>query len=290
LNNTGGFYQYRNAIGENGSRTWMGDNAWLLIAINHYHEVTGNGKYETMATELELWLRSLQNIDGSLSGGYNEDGTEIPKVTEGMITAFNAVPGYDDFHKGILSFVKTERWSVEDEILIAWPENLEYQNALDLHSLGFMIFEDFPEAALTKSEIFLNTQELTLSGVEITGYCFDEDRDVIWLEGTAQMAVAFSDNGNQAQTQNLLTNIEKAFITSSTISESKGLPYASNYGTTYGADQLWDHADITPAISSTVWYLFAKANFNPLKLGREKNIPNEDKFWSPSRTSETALD
>lgn len=279
LNGSGGFYQFRDSNGENGSRTWAGDNAWLLIAINHYHEATGNQKYYHMADALENWIRSLQDEDGGLWGGINEDGTQIPKVTEGIITAFNAINGYDDFHKKILSYLQSQRWNADEQYLLAWPENPEYVNALDVHSLGFMIFQDFPQATLAKSEMFRNTQELTLTGEMITGYCFDTDNDVVWLEGTAQMAIAFQVGGYTSDSAELLTNLEKTFISSTTLPDAKGIPYTSNFGTAYGSYQLWDHADLTPALSSTIWYLFAENEFNPLELGRNKNIPEEDQFW-----------
>jgi len=277
--NSGGFYQFRNGAGENGSRTWMGDNAWLLIAINHYHEASGNQKYVAMDIALTNWLRSLQDTDGGLKGGFNEDGTEIPKVTEGILTAFNAVKGYDDFHKNILLYLKTARWNSEENILIAWPENSSYNYALDLHSLSYGILENFPETTLEMANRYKNTQIATVTGNELTGYCFDDDKDVIWLEGTAQMSVAYKHAGNILKANELLLELEKTFISSTLTSGAAGLPYTSNPGTTFGSNLLWDHADITPALSSTAWYLFAKQGYNPFELGKAKNIPEADKFW-----------
>lgn len=276
---SGGFYQFRNSTGENGSRTWMGDNAWLLIAINHYHAATGNQKYLEMDIALTNWLRSLQDTDGSLKGGFNEDGTAIPKVTEGILTAFNAVKGYDDFHKNILLYLEEARWSAEENALVAWPENIAYNHALDLHSLGFSILKDFPVATLEHANRYKNTQVATVTGKEVTGYCFDDDKDVIWVEGTAQMSVAYNHAGNTSQANELLLELEKTFITSTLADASAGLPYTSNHGSTYGSSILWDHADITPALSSTAWYLFAKLNFNPFELGNDKNILEAEKFW-----------
>lgn len=276
---SGGFYQFRNGNGENGSRTWMGDNAWLLIAINHYHDSTGNQKYSEMANGLTSWLRSLQDTDGGLKGGYNEDGTAIPKVTEGILTAFNAVKGYDDFHKNILLYLQETRWNSQENVLVAWPENAAYNYALDLHSLSFAILKDFPETALENANRYENTQIATVTGQELTGYCFDEDKDVIWLEGTAQMAVAYTFAGNVSKANNLILELEKTFINSAMMESSAGLPYTSNHGTTFGSNTLWNHADIAPALSSTVWYFFAKNNFNPFELGKKIDLPQEDQFW-----------
>ena len=279
VNGTGGFYQFRNKKGENGNRTWIGDNAWLLIALNHYHDATENQKYQFLATELEKWLRFLQDTDGGIWGGYKENGERIHKVTEGIITAFNAVKGYDNFHKNILGYLKENRWSTNEKLLVAWPENPAYYFAMDLHPLGYGVFEDYPENSLEQANKYLNTQTATLTGKQVTGYCFDEDKDVIWLEGNGQMAVAYAMAKNVVQKEVILKEIEKTLIKSTIHENSEGIPYATNLGTGFGTSLLWDHASITPAISATAWYIFAKMSFNPLEIGRLKNIPEKDKFW-----------
>jgi len=285
LSTDGGFYQFRDGNGENGNRTWMGDNAWLLIALNKYHAVAGNEKYKTMAQGIEQWLRGLQDTDGGLWGGKNEDGTVIPKVTEGMITAFKAVQGYDDFHKNILIFLKENRWDSTNEILWAWPENPAYNHALDLHSLGSLIFEDYAPQNLFQADRYYTTQISTVNGSEISGYCFDEDKDVVWLEGTAQMAVAHKISGNDFFANELIFELEKSFINSPSISDSKGIPYTCNHGTSYGTNLLWNHAYLTPALSATAWYIFAKIGFNPLETGEQKEIPVLESFWITETTS-----
>lgn len=278
--NNGGFFQLRNSDGSNGRRTWLGDNAWLLIALNNYHSITGNTKYSEMSELLENWLRSLQDEDGGLWGGYNEDGTQIHKITEGIVTAFNAVKGYDDFHKGILNYLKQERWNLNDRLLVAWPENEAHYYAMDLHSLGYLIFENFPKEVLTKAERYKNTQVASFNGEIISGYCFDEDKDVIWLEGSAQMALAFKEANLANEANSILQELQKAQMNNSTDANSLGIPYATNAGTSYGASLLWEDAPNTPALSSSIWYLFNKLDYNPLDLGKQKNIPVEDRFWN----------
>jgi hypothetical protein len=280
VQNNGGFYQLRNSDGSNGRRTWMGDNAWLLIALNNYYQKTGNNKYAPLAQLLENWIRSLQDEDGGLWGGFREDGTQIHKITEGIITAFNAVAGYDDFHKGILNYLKQERWNTNDKLLVAWPENETHYYAMDLHSLGYLIFKNFPEEVLIKAERYKNTQVTSYNGKEITGYCFDEDKDVIWLEGTAQMALAFKEANMANEANGILQQLKNAQMNNSAQLNSLGLPYATNEGTSYGSSLLWENASSTPAISSSIWYLFNVLNFSPLDLGRQKNIPTEDMFWN----------
>ncbi|WP_019670634.1 hypothetical protein [Eudoraea adriatica] len=278
--NGGGFFQFRDTTGNNGNTIWLGDNAWLLIALNNYKEKTGNNSYNELSKLLENWIRSLQDEDGGLWGGFRENGQKIHKITEGIITAFNAIEGYDDFHSGILAYLKQERWDLNDRLLVAWPENEVHYYAMDLHSLGYLIFENFPKEVLSKAERYKNTQVASFNGETISGYCFDEDKDVIWLEGTAQMAVAFNSANMVSEANSTLQELQKAQMKNSSWDGAMGIPYATNEGTSYGSSLLWDEAPITPAISSSIWYLFSVLSFNPLDFGRQKNIPAEDMFWN----------
>lgn len=275
----GGLYQTRTTTGEEAQTLWMGDNAWLLISINHYKKAYGSTKYDVLGAGLEKWLRSLQEEDGGLIGGKRANGKEMPKITEGIITAFNAVGGYDDFHRNILKFLKHNRWDSENSLLLAWPENPAYAYSMDVHSLSSVIFPDMSENALDEADRFLNQQEMTTTGVLINGYGFDEDKDVVWLEGTSQMAAAFNDANRPELAKNLIEELDKSIVTASIASNTKGLPYATNPGSSYGKEALWHHAHTKPALSASIWYVFAKTNFNPLALAKDKMMPEEDKFW-----------
>lgn len=276
----GGFSQFRDGNGVPSNHRWMGDNAWLLIAINNYKLMTGSNRYDHLAGEIAQWLMKLQDTDGGLFAGYDADGQLLNyKVTEGNIDAFNAIDGYNDFHKNLLTYLRLSRWVPSDKNLASWPGNPQYLYALDLHSWSYAIFPDYPYSALTTADRFLNTQTATISGNIITGYCFDEDQDVVWPEGMGQMALAFHLAKQQSLAVYYLNEMEKVLIESATFSESKGFPYAANMGTTYGADELWEGADLNIALSGGAWYLFAKFGFNPFEVGRNKEIPIEDQFW-----------
>ena len=278
----GGFAQIRTIQGipvDNQPRRWLGDNAWLLIAINNYHYQAGNNKYRKLARALSNWIISLQDVDGGLWGGYHADGTHIPKITEGNIDAFNAINGYTEFHQKLLNNLEKVRWDSKDELLIAWADNPPYKYALDLHPWSYCTFEDFPEAVLTKAGRYLNTQLSTVSKERVTGYCFDEDKDVVWLEGTGQMAVAFLKAGKELEAKNCISEMKKSIIESQLFPGCQGLPYTTNFASSYADDVLWEGVDTTPAVSSTAWYLFALGNFDPFELGYHKNIPTADKFW-----------
>jgi len=278
----GGFAQMRTIQGspvDNQPRRWLGDNAWLLIAINNYHQRANNDKYHKLARALSRWIISLQDTDGGLWGGFHANGNRISKIAEGNIDAFNAIAGYTEFHQKLLNHFARVRWDSTDQLLIAWAENPAYKYALDLHPWGYCTFEDFPEAVLTKADRYLNTQLSTVSKELVTGYCFDEDKDVVWLEGTGQMTVAFLKAGDEWKAQKFMAEMEKATIESQLFPGCKGLPYTTNFGSSYADDVLWKGVDTSPAISSTAWYLFALNHFDPFELGYFKKIPDADKFW-----------
>ena len=129
LTGTKGFYQFRDRYGNQFGNRWLGDNAWLLLALNHYKFLTGSIKYNALNAAMEAWIRSLQDTDGGISGGYDANGVRTGKVTEGNIDAFAAVPGYDNFHVNLLSFLKNQRWNTTDKLLVSWPENPPYYYA-----------------------------------------------------------------------------------------------------------------------------------------------------------------
>jgi cellulose synthase operon protein B len=280
----GGFAQFRDRKGglpAEGPHRWMGDNAWLLLAVNNYHAMTGSDKYKRLAAALETWLRSLQDGDGGLWGGYDRSGTHIPKITEGMIDAFNAVPGYDAFHSSLLHFLKTSRWDAADRMLISWPSppHPNYKYALDMCSWGFCSFPDFPVSVLEQADRFLTVKTSAVTGLPVTGYCLDEDRDNVFLEGTGQMAVAFATAGNEVKAGFFLKELEKGMAVSAAHAGLKGLPYTTNGGTTYASTPLWEGAEKLICVSSSAWYLFGRMKFDPFAVGRNKRIPAGDKFW-----------
>ena len=280
LSGNGGFSQFRDRNGIPTGHRWMGDNAWLLIALNNYKSLTNSKKYDALAAGLRDWLLGLQDADGGLFAGYGADGNLLAyKVTEGNIDAFNAVEGYSDFHRDLLGFLERARWDDADKNLLAWPENPPYKHALDCHSWSFCIFEDYPLSTLSAADRFLNTQTATATNQTLTGYDFDEDREVVWPEGTGQMALAYALAGQQAQAESILRELEKALVGSPAWFQASGFPYAANMGSAYGDGPLWSGADTNIALSGGAWYIFALHAFNPFAVERVKDMPRADMFW-----------
>ena len=275
----GGFCQFRDLNGIPTGNHWLGDNAWLLLALDNYVAVTGSTKYNTLIQQMNTWIRSLQDTDGGIWGGYDASNVQIGKITEGNMDAFIAVTGYDNFHSNLLSYLKSQRWDAVNKCFISWPGNTQYYYALDNFSWGFGIFPNCPAKLLTQANMFRTTQTATVTGNSITGYCFDIDKDDIWLEGTGEMVVAYQIAGNTLQANYYISQMEKAIINSSVGSNLIGIPYVTNLATGYGGGMLWQGANTQPYLSSVAWYLFGKHQFDPFKACRSKNIPAASMFW-----------
>lgn len=275
----GGFTQFRDLNGNPSGNHWMGDNAWLLLALDNYVAKTGSIKYNSLILQINNWIRSLQDTDGGIWGGYDASNVQIGKITEGNMDAFVAVSGYDNFHINLLSYFKNQRWDATSKCFISWPGNSQYYYALDNFSWGFGIFPNCPASLLTQANMFRTTQTATANGNAITGYCFDIDKDDVWLEGTGEMVVAYQIAGNTIQANYYLSQMEKAIIPSTAGTNLIGIPYATNLATGYGGGLLWQGANTQPYLSSVSWYLFGKHQFDPFKVGRNKNIPSSSMFW-----------
>ncbi len=278
---SGGFAQFRYKNGTPiDKHQWMGDNAWLLIALNNYKHKTGSVKYDRLAAELGSWLIGLRNEEGGLYGGYDGTNRINLLVTEGIIDAFNAVPGYTDFHKKILQFLEKERWDInKSSLTTGW---IQYNYALDLHPWSYCIFDGFPTATLNETEMYIVTKTVEVSGNKVTGYCFDLDKDNIWFEGVGEMVVAFNEAKLNDKASFYLNELEKAMVKSTVYNGASGIPYASNGNSTrYGDGVLYEPEYTEPFVSSNAWYLFGVKKFNPFGIERSKMIPEVDKFWNP---------
>jgi hypothetical protein len=280
LSDVGGFSQFRDRDGVPSNHRWMGDNAWLLVALNNYKEITGSSRYDILSAGISSWLRNLQDTDGGLFAGYDADNALLNyKVTEGNIDAFSAVVGYDNFHGDLLNFLGNNRWDDADNNLMAWPDNQDYRYAIDNQTWAFCVFVGYPHSAIYSADRFASSQIATVNGIRLSGFDIDEDKDTVFIEGTGQMALTLRLIGEEVESNYYMAELEKVLIASPSYDNASGFPYASNIGTGFGDTPLWTGADTEIAISGGAWYLFAKNNFNPFAVGRNKEIPLVDIFW-----------
>jgi hypothetical protein len=115
--------------------------------------------------------------------------------------------------------------------------------------------------------------EICDSGCGFHGFDFNDDRDGVWYEGTAQMAVAYQIAGDSARAEELLQTLrlvqERAEGT-----DGKGIVAACHDSISTGFGWVyysWPH------VGATAWYIFAETRFNPYwGISTDEQIPYQD--------------
>ena len=92
------------------------------------------------------------------------------------------------------------------------------------------------------------------------GFDFNDDRDGVWFEGTAQMAVAYAFAGVDSRVDQLRATLQAAQQIPPPFGDGLGVPAASHDGVTSGFSfKLY----LRPHVGATAWNLFAQMEFNP---------------------------
>ncbi len=289
----GKFIGFSDAYRKDGrwGETWAaGPNAWMLIAINHYTYVSKDTRYSDLAETLVEWLMSLQSIEGGVIGGYYGNGEPMTWISVehnldsyaafrdlGVLTGDMRCLGVA---KEIKFWMENAAWNKEQNRFNMGRDNPNFatdQSSWAVLALG-SAYGPTLDFAIDKS---LTKKMYKVNGVEIEGFDFGStyekshypDKDSIWLEGTAQMALAFDRAGRKEESAHFLSELDKALTASSVHKNASALPYATNEGTTaYGS---WVMQDRPLCISSTCWYIFAKEDFNPFSMGQDEERANK---------------
>lgn len=256
----GGFPQfYDAATGKThaDSDRWMGDNCWLLIALNHYAARTGSDRYRAMAGEIADWLVGLQDADGGIWAGFNKDGPMKAKSTEGNLDAVAALTSRPEAR------AKIERWLWERMWI---PEEGRFRMgstdpnpALDTSSWGVLALGQRAWPSMEFAERTLRVEKRSdANGKLITGFTDFVGKDRIWLEGTGEMACAYRVSGRERDALFYIGELEKALVPSAAHPGTMSIPCHTN-------DPSWDGGATKGFVPSVCWYLFAKWNFNPMQ-------------------------
>lgn len=92
-----------------------------------------------------------------------------------------------------------------------------------------------------------------------SGFDFNEDRDGVWFEGTAHMAVALAMAGQEAKAESLRQELRRA-QSQPPFGDGEGLAAASHEGVTSGFGFLLFRR---LHVGATAWNVFAQLRFNP---------------------------
>ena len=257
----GGFHQMwnpREGIAYTDTDRWIGDNAWLLIALNHYLWKTGSDRYETMRRGVAEWLVSLQDADGGVLSGYTQDGPMGAKSTEGNLDCYAALWEYPPVRERIKSWLTNDMW-VEADQRFRMGSTVTV-SALDGSSWSVAALGDAFSPSLRYAEKdFLRSDTCVATGNTIIGFSDFIDKERVWFEGTGQMVVAYQVAGKPNEANRFLTSMKKGIIRSGGFPGTVGLPC-------FSSQPDWEGSTERVFVPSQAWFLFGCWGFNPLAV------------------------
>lgn len=235
-----------------------GPTLFVVLASAQYKKATAGNEFDAMANKALDWVIKLQQSDGGINGGIEEDGKATWCSTEHN----------EDAYAAFILWGRTEQAESIKMFLIKspnpWNKNkmrwdVGRDDARDycdvqpwgLQSLG--VNSDSIKALEYNYNHLLC--KITKDGITVEGFDFDWDKSDVWLEGTGEMAAAYFTAGNILLGNKFTGEIIK-FQKS-----NGGVPYSMLGGDTHDE---WNMPDVE-AISSTAWLIFAVAHYNPFK-------------------------
>lgn len=265
------WYEEREHVGSS-----TGNLAWVIIALLHYYETWGGSKYLEAATELGDWIQS-HTIDTRGAGGYTggyvgwepSPDKQLWKSTEHNLDLYVAF-------ERLYQITSEAKWQERAQYARNFVEGM-WNDAEGFYWTGTLNDgetvneQTVPLDAQAWSLLAFGPNQRTLRAIKYAenhhraklgtyyGFDFNDDRDMPWSEGTAQMAVVYWVLGRANSAQFYLNQLRKLQATARN-GNGKGIVAAPANGLTTGFDWLYYNR---LHIGATAWFIFAERRYNP---------------------------
>ena len=254
--------------------TATGNVAWAALALLTLHQATGEAAYLSGAKRLMDWIiaNASHGSDG-FSGGYHgydpqqvgltwmstEHNADVYAVASWLFRLTSA-PRYRDAAKTAHRLL--DRTFRGDHFLLGTKPDgsLADDNllALDVQLWPWMAVPDAPDwrRALGFAQAHLAVDD---------GFDFNGDRDGVWVEGTAQAALAYRMVGNAAASQQLLAAMRNDGTSSGLLNATRSARVSTGLsidpsGTSTIPDFFYYKR---PHLGATAWAVLAETGWNP---------------------------
>lgn len=253
----------------------VGNNAWAMVALEALYQQTGDATYRDGACKLGNFIHSFRHDSGGYPGftGGVDQPEDVTTRRPWLSTEHNL-----DVYAAFNNFFRVSgepRWQVDAGYARAfvdamWDSNRncyftgtldpntrnETPTQLPLDVQAWSILAIPNAATTTQAIICVETNHLnTHDG--ITGFDFNEDRDGVWFEGTAQMTTAYTFAGRAASAELYRAELRLA---QQTLGDGEGLPAASHDGLTTGFGFKYFRR---LHVGATAWNVFAQLGYDP---------------------------
>lgn len=264
----------------------VGNNAWTMIALLALHKATNEISYLNTARRIGLFINSFKNTSTDLfqgfQGGINDPETVNPSLRI-WASAEHNLDVYAAF--SVMSEITGEKlWSdgaqhAQSFIEALWdsdrgcyaagtlsPDKINMNNnqlSLDVEAWAMLALPDILSIhpnLLTCPETYHQT-----SSAGFKGFDFNDDKDGIWFEGTAQMATAYAFANNTVSASIFRAELMKAQVTppfgngTGIVAASKD-QLSTGFKLVSGEDFLY-YRRLHIAVAA--WNVFAQLELNP---------------------------
>ncbi|CAL76955.1 conserved hypothetical protein; putative signal peptide [Bradyrhizobium sp. ORS 278] len=272
-----GWWDYaRNIWGEDPAQdgTSTGNVAWAALALLTLHQATGETAYLSSARRLMDWIiaHAASGSDG-FSGGFHgydpqqvrltwmstEHNTDVYAVAA-WLARLTSEPRYQDAARAARRLL--ERTFRGDHFLLGTkPDGSIAESdllALDVQLWPWMAV---PDALDWRKALGFAERNLAVDG----GFDFNGNRDGVWVEGTAQAALAYRMIGNSAASQRLLTGLQADGTASGLLNATRGARLTTGLSIDpSGASKIPDFFYYKrPHLGATAWAVLAETGWNP---------------------------
>lgn len=240
--------------GDEQSDRWLGDNAWLLMALNFHRARTGSDKYRELRDALADWIVGLQDTDGGIFGGFKTSGPMRFKSTEGNLDAYAALIDRPEARARVRAWLLDHMW-VPEEKRFRTGSTMD-ETALDcvawaVSALGREFAECLPYA------VTHYRYDLPMNGTDGIAVGFGDmpGKRHVWFEGTGEMIVAYKAAGQLEEAEKWIAHMDAVAVTGT--DGQVGWPYYNTSPVEPGTSKGF----FSP---SATWYLLGVWGLNPM--------------------------
>lgn len=256
-----------------------GNDAWGMIALLALHRATGDVKYRTAALRIADVVRGFRQDAGTYQGfrgGLDQPESAMPTARPWASSEHNL-----DLFAAFLRLAEVTgdpQWTVEADHARQFVESMwdpsigcyragtidsstrnETAGQLPVDVQAWSGLADPSVRTLHPGVLLCGEQKHALTDQGFAGFDFNDDRDGVWFEGSAQMAVAYERMGQPSPASNLRAMLAQAQATPPW-GDGFGLAATSREGLTSGFGFSYFRR---LHIGATAWNVFAQLSWNP---------------------------
>jgi hypothetical protein len=271
---TQSFYEVENADID------TGNNAWAMIALLGLYNKTMDVQYLQTAKQIGRFVLNFWATDGlyqGFRGGIRDAESATPTFrsyasTEHNLDLFAAFRElylttgeviWNDAAEHARQFVEA-MWDKDRGCYLTGTANSNERNVtpgqlpLDTQTWSVLALTDalilHPQLLICPEQHHQNMSD------GFTGFDFNEDKDGVWFEGTAQMTVAYAYAGRTVDSDRFREMLRIAQQIAAPYGNGQGIVAASHDGVTSGFGfKLFRRIHL----GATAWNVFAQLGFNP---------------------------